>query len=385
LSDDILRSLALVLLAIGLGPAAMGCGRARGAPRDGGAGGADISTTLDAAVDRPAEPQPTTISVLDHVGIGSTGSTGWANVGSARADVDWGAGPFVAATLVVDLESACFPFEKWSADPPPSGQSWPADCDAFDRNFNVFVDDGGPTPFEVIHAVTPFGGPEHLEADLTDLANALPGKHALRVDIPSYADPAGAVTGSNGGWTVSARVVLLPGPAPRNVIAARPLYAGTVGAADPAPVVAWDVPAGATGGRLEYRTSGHGQGPTAPRCVGPAEEFCDRRHLIFIDGAQVDNIEPYREDCQMLCTVTHAGPVDGGLDYCAENPCGAIPSVQSPRANWCPGSMTPPFVWEALPALAVPGAHSFSFQILGIAAGGSWMASASYFAYGPSP
>ena len=50
---------------------------------------------------------------------------------------------------------------------------------------------GGPTPFEVIHAITPFGGPEHLEVDLTDLANGLPGKHRLRVDIASYADPQG--------------------------------------------------------------------------------------------------------------------------------------------------------------------------------------------------
>ena len=81
----------------------------------------------------------------------------------------------------LDRASAC--------DPPPAGQNWPADCDAFDRNFDFFIDDappgadgGGPTPFEVIHAITPFGGPEHLEVDLTDLANGLPGKHGLRVD-----------------------------------------------------------------------------------------------------------------------------------------------------------------------------------------------------------
>jgi Peptide-N-glycosidase F, C terminal len=369
---------------IGPGPAGIGCGRGHGDAPEAGSGGFGGSAASDAGAEQPAKPQPTTIVVLDRVGIGSTGSTGWANVGSARADVDWGAGSFAGATLIVDLDSACFPFSNWSADPPPSGQNWPADCDAFDRNFDVLLDDGAATPFDVIHAVTPFGGPAHLETDLTDLANGLPGRHTLRVDIPSYADPAGVVTGSNGGWTVSARIALVPGPAPRQVIAALPLYVGTVGAADAPPVVSWEVPAGATAGRIEYRTSGHGQGPVAPRCVGPAEEFCDRRHLIFVDGVQVDNIEPYREDCQTLCTVTHTGPVDGGLDYCAENPCGAIASVESPRANWCPGSMTPPFMWDALPALAVPGPHTFSFQILGIAAGGSWMASAIYFGYGSS-
>jgi hypothetical protein len=45
--------------------------------------------------------------------------------------------------------------------------------------------------------------------------------------------------------------------------------------------------------------------------------------------------------------------------------------------------MTPPFIWDALPALAAPGPHTFSFQILNIAAGGSWQASAIYFAYAP--
>jgi hypothetical protein len=352
-------------------------GAGEGPVLDGGASDAG----LEAIADGP--PAPFTIAALDQVGIGATGSTGWPNVGEAVADVDWGPGPFAKVALSVDLDSACFPFSKWSADPPPSGQNWPADCDAFDRNFDVLVDDDSGTPFEVIHAITPFGGPEHLEADLTDLANALPGPHRLRVELVGYTDPAGVVTGSNGGWTLSARLEITPGPAPRHVLAIVPLYVGAIGPGDPFPVVSWEVPAGATGGRLEYRTSGHGQGPAAPRCIGAAEEFCDRRHQIFIDGVEVDNIEPYREDCQTLCTVTHEGPPDAGFDYCAENPCGAIASVEAARANWCPGSMTPPFVWEALPALATPGPHTFSFQILDIAAGGTWMASAIYTAYGP--
>ena len=77
------------------------------------------------------------------------------------------------------------------------------------------------------------------------------------------------------------------------------------------------------------------------------------------------------------------GPADGGFDYCAENPAARSTAFEAPRANWCPGSMTPPFVWETLPALAVAGPHTFSFQILDIAPGGTWMASAIYFAYGP--
>ena len=43
-------------------------------------------------------------------------------------------GAYAQATLIVDLASTCFPFE--SAAAPPAGQNWPADCDAFDRNFD---------------------------------------------------------------------------------------------------------------------------------------------------------------------------------------------------------------------------------------------------------
>jgi hypothetical protein len=167
------------------------------------------------------------------------------------------------------------------------------------------------------------------------------------------------------------------------VLAAIALVAARVSAGDPSAQATWDVPVGAAGGRLEYRTSGHGQGARAPRCQGPAEEFCDRHHRILIDGVPAEDIEPYRFDCQTLCTPAHQGPADGGLDYCRENPCGDTASVVAARANWCPGSMTPPFAWQDIPALSVPGPHAASFEIAGIASGGFWLLSATYYAYGP--
>ena len=346
---------------------------------------------------------------MDHVGIGSENGTGWPNTATTSVDIDWRQGPFARAVLIVDLESACYPFAKWANDPPPAGQDWPAHCDAFDRNLNIFLDDTDPAlapppapdaadgggaaiplpasaarnPFEIVHAITAFGGPEHLEVDITDLANALSSKHRLRVDLGSFSDAAGKVTGSNAGWTVSARIELTPGRAPHNVLAAIPLFTGKIEAGSSWPLVAWDVPAGATGGRIEYRTSGHGQGTTGPRCVGPAEEFCDRRHQIFVDGAQVEDVEPWRVDCVDLCQLVHEGPMDGGFDYCQQNPTGAVASVRAPRANWCPGSMTAPYSWDDIPALAQPGAHTFSFHVSQILTGGTWMVSAIYYAYGP--
>lgn len=314
------------------------------------------------------------------VGIGSENGAGWEETGQAERDLDWGVGPFAAVTLRVDLASSCFPFEAWADHPPPVGQSWPASCDAFDRNFDVDLVDAA-TAFNVAHAITPFGGPEHLELDLTDLANARPGAHRLRVRIESYSDPAGKVTGSNAGWTVSASVAVVPGPAPRAVLVASPLFALRLGPGDPPAVATFVVPAGARAGRIEYRASGHGQGARDAGCIGPADEFCTRRHLIRVDDVEVDTIEPHRDDCQSLCTVAHYGAPDQGFDFCAENPCGAIASVRAPRANWCPGSMTPPEVWNGFTAFTVPGVHTFSTEIASIGQGGSWLVSATYFGY----
>jgi hypothetical protein len=384
---------------------ASACGGAGQAPRvDSGTGddapvvaeaGSDAETDaaidagIDAAVDLPVAPPPVVIDVLAGARIGSENSTGWPMTGRALGEFDWQQGPFAAVRLVVDLDTTCYPFEKWTANAPPAGQNYPADCDAFDRNFSAFIDDGPGASqaqaFEVMHAITPFGGPEQLEIDLTDLANARPGKHRLRVELTSYSDTAGQSTGSNNGWTVSARVELTPGAAPRRVLAAIPLYAGQVQMGDAPPLVSFEAPAGTVGGRLEYRTSGHGQGAMDVDCIGPAEEFCNRRHSVLIDGAQAKDINPYRIDCASLCTLQHHapfGPFRTGLDYCAQNPLGLPSSVRASRANWCPGSMTPPYSWPDIAALAVPGPHTFSFQVSRIGVGGFWMVSAIYYAYG---
>jgi len=363
------------------------CSSSGAAPHDAHEGGTpvDSSDKMEASVEDDVGGRSFTLGVLDEARIGSDNSTGYPYVDRAVTDIDWKQGPFSSVTLIVDLKSTCYPFEQWAQNPPPIGQNWPADCDAFDRNFSVYLEDAQPgrTPYEIVHAITPFGGPLHLEVDITDLANVLPAQNRMRFELVSFSDPQGLVTGSNGGWTVSARIEIAPGASPRHVLSATALFAGQVTADNAPPVIDFAVPAGATRGRIEYRTSGHGQGPVAFGCIGPAEEFCARRHQILVDGVSVENIQPYRVDCPTLCTVTHYGAADAGFDYCLENPCGAIASVQSARANWCPGSMTPPFVWEDIAALAAPGNHSFSFQIMPLSTAGFWFASAIYYAYAP--
>lgn len=342
----------------------------------------------DAGSDVTQYPAPYTIDAFDDVRIGSDSSK--SNFQNATTDFDFKDGPFASVKMIIDLGTTCYPFDNWANDPPPAGENWPADCDAFDRNFEFTLDDpadpkAGPPAIELVRAITPFGGPEHLEVDITDVANGLPGKHMLRTHISTYSDAKGQVSGSNGGWNVTTNIEVVPGKPPHNVLAVIPLFNGNEGANDTITPPGFDVPDGTTSARIEYRATGHG-GATGdlPACQGPAEEFCLRTDTFSVDGAQVSSWKPWRSDCDKLCTIKHQNTSSGGFDYCAENPCGAIASVKASRANWCPGSLTPPHLItsKTAPALVSAGQHTFSWQLSNIADGGTWRLSATYFALG---
>lgn len=347
---------------------------AAGAAGVAGSGGATAGT--GGAAGSPTK----SATVWDDVRI--TSNSAGPNFQHADAELDFGTEPLAKATLVVDLRSTCFPFAQWKTNPPPSGQNWPADCDAFDRNFEITLDEPadamGTPAFEVMRAITPFGGPLHLEIDVTDLANAKPGKHTARVQISTWSDGAGKVSGSNGGWNVTTKLEVAPGKPPRNVIAALPLVNKSHGAADPFGEVEFELPAATKSARIDYRVTGHGGPNTDTGCIGPAEEFCKRTHKFFADTIERDNVQPWRTNCADLCTKA-SDPMF--KTYCAENPCGAVQSVEAPRANWCPGSLTPPIAF-APPEFQKPGKHTFRYEISRLKDGGSWRTSAMVFAYG---
>lgn len=347
-----------------------------------GGGAAGTSSDGDAGA-RAQLGDPETIQVFDGARITSDDTQ--PNFQRQSAELDFGDGPFTSVRLIADLGTTCFPFGGWKDNPPPSGQNWPADCDAFDRNFELSLDApesnaqaSSPPGLELVRAITPFGGPMHVERDLTAIANAQPGTHHVRAQIDTYADGAGLVTGSNAGWTVSLRIELVRGPAEHHPLAVIPLFYGDLSSADPV-TVSFTVPEGTRRGVLEYRTTGHGQGKgDFFDCKGPAEEFCSRRHTIELDGELLKSFIPWRS-CASACTLVtdHA---DVGFDYCAENPCAAIDSARAPRANWCPGSESEPLVLEAA-GLATPGAHDVSWQVSAIATGGIVRTSLTYYAF----
>lgn len=326
-----------------------------------------------------AGAEPIVTTVLDAVHITSDPED--SHFQAAVAPVDFGRSQVESARLIVTLVSPCFPFSGWAEQEIPSGQVWPAACDAFDRTLSVSLDPEGDADdapeLELLRAITPFGGPLELQTDLTDIVNGLPGVHQLRFAIDTWSDAEGLVSGSRGEWIASARVELTPGAAPRHVLAVTALANESQLEVDAAPI-AFDAPEGASAARIEYRATGHGA-VSDLRCRGPAEEFCPRSHELSLDGEGLAALTPWRSDCAALCTLTQNDAELGPAEYCAENPCGAPASVRAPRANWCPGSATDPIVID-LPTLT-PGRHELGRRILELHEGGSWRISATYFAF----
>lgn len=339
---------------------------------------AEDGSAADSGTEDVGEAEVRNLTVFDRVRISSSGAEG-EFFHRAQAAFDFGTGPFANVTLRVKLETTCYPFENWTT--PPAGHNWPADCDAFDRNFEFTLDepgeDGGPPAIELVRAITPFGGPMEFDIDITDIANFLPGEHTLDVVIPTYSDAAGIVSGANGGWNVTAEVLVQDGPAPRNVLAVTPLFNGNFTFDSELTPIEFVVPEGVTEARIDYRTTGHGGGAGDRACIGPAEEFCRRSHSIDLDGSPVWFFEPWIDSCEYMCDLIDVGR----QQVCEQNPCGSIASVRAPRANWCPGDITPPELVTD-DTLTEPGEHTFAFFVSNVAEGGSWRTSAVYIAYG---
>jgi len=350
-------------------------------PGDGQAGArAGDTSTGSSSAPGEALGEPLRVAVLSGAHISSDESA--ENFQKVLADLDLGREPVAKASLRVTLESPCFPFSGWADLGVPEKQNWPAACDAFDRTLSVTLDEAEPASsdrlgLELLRAITPFGGPLEVEADVTDVVNGLPGQHQLGVRIDTWSDAEGLVSGSSGEWLASVELLLWPGAPPRRVLAVVPLVLGAQTDVEAEPAK-FEVPEGTGRALIEYRVTGHG-GAFAPGCLGPAEEFCKRTHELRLDGELLPELSPWR-DCSDMCTLTDNDSGYGPRQYCAENPCADPNSARAARANWCPGSATPPFVLRA-PGLQVPGEHELSRRILDLAPGGTWYASATYFAF----
>jgi hypothetical protein len=285
---------------------------------------------------------------------------------------------------------------------PPAGQSWPTNCDPYDRLAQVTLGDtialadAGTVPLFVMDAVTSFGGAATWEQDVTDYISLLSGTHTYHLEVDTYAEP--PATGSASSHDVSLSIVLTPGTPPHDVAGAFPLIrqdintppappvvdASADGAADAAdaghdaghdagPVsVGYSksitVPEGATSGRVDFFTSGHGGNPP-----GNCDEFCEKENIVSVGGTQLYAKAP-ESNCSNNCIHVDAGQTFscGGESfgyYCQQNPESCPSSAVAPRSNWCPSEIIAP-IQLPLPSSALSGTQTFEVQVVGV--NGTW-------------
>ena len=255
---------------------------------------------------------------------------------------------------------------------PPAGQNWPTSCDPFDRLAQVSLADPGTTPMFVLDAVTSFGGTATWTQDVTDYASLLTGKHTYHVEIDTYSDPKGLVTGTASSHDATVSILLTPGTPPHDVVLAVPLLRSDItGGGDAgAPVLSAKLtaPSGASQARFDYFTSGHG-GNGAMAC----DEFCPKENDVSLDGTNVYAKAP-TSNCSKNCThMPITGSIScGGTTYdyiCEQNPDSCPPSPTYPRSNWCPSQIIAP-IPIALPASALVGMHDVGLTVVNI--DGTW-------------
>jgi len=125
----------------------------------------------------------------------------------------------------------------------------------------------------------------------------------------------------------------------------------------------FNIPAGARNVKLKYIVTGHGG-------HSGGDEFVEKRNIISIDGKEVLNFIPWRDDCASFRRFNPATGVwlrerlaayigKGGYQKkLAEEP---LASSDLSRSNWCPGSDVKP-AEVALPYLD-EGSHTITFSI----------------------
>lgn len=79
--------------------------------------------------------------------------------------------------------------------------------------------------------------------------------------------------------------------------------------------------------QLLYTTTGHGGWENG-------DEFVPRMNKVFVDGEEVFKIIPWRTDC---ATYRLSNPASGNFSD-------GLSSSDLSRSNWCPGTLTPPYI-----------------------------------------
>ncbi len=108
---------------------------------------------------------------------------------------------------------------------------------------------------------------------------------------------------------------------------------------------------------LLFTTTGHGG-------WGGGDEFNPKLNQIFVDGREIYKVIPWRTDCS---TYRMSNPASGNFEN-------GLSSSDFSRSNWCPGTLTPPYL---VPLKDIePGHHVMKIAIdIGKEDGNSWAVS----------
>ena len=108
--------------------------------------------------------------------------------------------------------------------------------------------------------------------------------------------------------------------------------------------VDFEVPEGLKNPVLYYTSTGHGG-------WGSGDEFNPKMNRVFLDGNEIFTITPWRTDCG---TYRLLNPASGNFSN-------GLSSSDYSRSNWCPGTLTPPYLIP-VPQLSA-GKHSIRVAI----------------------
>ena len=123
------------------------------------------------------------------------------------------------------------------------------------------------------------------------------------------------------------------------------------------------VPKGAKNIRLKYIVTGHGG-------HSGGDEFVQKRNIISVDGKEVLNFVPWRDDCASFRRFNPATGVwlikrlasyIGEKGYTEKEVEEPLASSDLSRSNWCPGSDVVPE--EVIIGTLTPGKHTFTVSI----------------------
>ena len=221
--------------------------------------------------------------------------------------------------------------------------------DPWDRAGSVYLAANNNQNIELLKFITGFGTgsststqfvkyAEYTE-DVTSLVSLLAGKVTIKTMIDTWVSSA---------WRVSVKLIFKKKESGVNPVWAKGIY-NEQWLNEPKvtltkPVVTVDIPVDVKQISVAYFASGHCSDGTG------SDEFVQKENVIYLDGKEILNYVPWRDDCKNFRPYN---PKSGKW--------GDTWSSDLPRSGWCPGDIVHPVKFDI--TNITPGEHKIRFQV----------------------